>query len=531
MHPGHRAKVATAIVLLTVLALTMSGCTTSNNSSQHPQGAASSNEAPGSTATARPTQPIPDRKPDGVVDPPSGHGMSRYTGQTLNWKKCQSGKQCATVRAPLDYQKPDDQAVTLALARKKSSAGKANHTLFVNPGGPGGSGTDFVDNFKPHGLDASYDVMSWDPRGVGQSTPVHCFGSSKMEKFTAMDAAPENAKAKRAWKNENVSFGKACLAKSGKLLKHISTVDTVRDLNLLRELVGDKKVNYLGSSYGTSIGAMYASKFPEKVGHMVLDGATSIGGAPSVSQVEGFDRTLNHFASWCAKKYCRLGSSRNEVLTAISKLLSRLDSHTIPAGRRDLTQTLAVTGVFFALYSPADQWKTLERGLEKAIYDDDGTKLLIWADTYNQRDQAGNFGQFNAAFPAIRCLDKKDSGIAGALRTWKRDKKRAPTLGKFFGPDFSCPTWPVKTTKDVEKPISYDSKPPVMILGNTGDPATPYEYAKHMHKELKSSRLVTLKANGHLAFDQSRCVQHKVRSFLLDGRSPKSDSTCTDGQS
>lgn len=521
-------RVARLAVLVTVLALVSAGCALSPGGSSHGSRTGGGTSTPLPTdASARPTQPIPDQEPKGMVDPPDGHGMSRYTHQSLNWQNCKSDKQCATVLAPLDYDHPDAHAVTLTVARKKNAG--ARQTLFINPGGPGGSGVDYVDTFQPHGLDSRYNIVSWDPRGVGRSTPVRCFDSSQMEKFTSMDSAPDTDSEERAWIRENVAFGQACLSKSGKLLKHISTADTVRDLNLLRILVGDEKLNYLGSSYGTSIGAMYATRFPEKVGHVVLDGATAIGEKPSVSQVKGFDRTLDHFATWCAGQDCRLGSSKDEVLTSVSKLLSRLDSHTIPGGRRDLTQTLAMTGLTFALYAPADQWGALAQALEKAIYDDDGSRLLTWADTYNDRDKEGNFGQFNAAFPAIRCLDRKDKGIAGAMRKWKKNKKAAPTLGKFFGPDLSCATWPVKSTGDLRHPISYHGKPPVLILGTTGDPATPYEYAEHMHKALKSSRLITLKANGHLAFDQSDCVQHQVRSYLLDGKRPKTDSTCTDG--
>lgn len=517
--------------MVTVLALVLAACHapggTAGRSRSGPEHSGAS--APPATSTTRPTQPVPDHDPGGVVDPPGGHGMSRYTGQTLHWSGCGSGKECATVLAPLDYHKPGDKAVTLKLARKKNA--DAKHTLFINPGGPGGSGIDFVDSFSAHGIDDDYTVMSWDPRGVGESTPVHCFDSSRMEKFTAMNQAPETSKAQRAWEKENLAFGKTCLKKSGRLLKHISTRDTTRDLNLLRKLVGEEKLNYFGSSYGTSIGAMYATEYPDKVGKMALDGPTAIGDVPQVSQVKGFDRTLNHFATWCAHRNCRLGDSKHDVLASVRKLLNRLASDTIPAGRRELTQTLATTGLAFALYAPPDQWDMLKKGLERALFDHDGSLLLTWADNYNDRDKAGKFGQFNSAFPAIRCRDKKDKGIRGARHKWAKEKKAAPTLGKFFGLDLSCATWPVRATGDIQQPISYENKPPILLLGTTGDPATPYEYAKHMHKALKSSRLVTLKGNGHLAFDQSTCVQRKVRKYFRHGHPPKTDKTCTDGPS
>jgi pimeloyl-ACP methyl ester carboxylesterase len=263
---------------------------------------------------------------------------------------------------------------------------------------------------------------------------------------------------------------------------------------------------------------------------MVLDGATDIGGASLVSQSYGFDRTLGNFAAWCAEhQNCRFGSSKARVLTSIRQFLQRLDQHSIPGGRRDLTQSLGLDGLVYALYSPAKQWPQLYAGLAAAAYEDNGSALLQWADAYNQRDNAGRFGQFNASFPAIRCLDITDKGLAGALKDWHREEKQAPTLAPFMGPDFGCPTWPVKSTRDTERKISYTGKPPVLILGTTGDPATPYEYAKHMHASLKSSRLITLHGNGHLAYDQSSCVQQKVLGYLVQAQVPATDSTCTDG--
>ena len=458
--------------------------------------------------------------------------MSRYTSQKVVWEDCGTknmpGKQCATVLVPLDYDHPNQTAITLAIARRQAMSHDTQGVLFINPGGPGGSGVDFVNSFEPHGLEKSYDIVGWDPRGVGKSTPVECFDSEQRENYTASDYSPDNAAEVQELTALNTAFGRACLANSGKLLEHISTADTVQDLDLLRQLLGQKQLNYFGSSYGTSIGAMYATRHPDKVGRMVLDGATNVGSGSEVSQTYGFDRTLGNFAEWCAQKKCRLGSTKAEVLESVTGLLKELDRHTIPGGRRDLTQALATSGLIYALYFPASSWPVLLTGLQEAIYDQDGANLLKWADEYNQRNSAGEFGQFNAAFPAIRCLDITDGGVKGALNQWRRVEKKAPTIGPFMGPDLGCPTWPVKSTDDLSEKIDYSAQPPVLILGTTGDPATPYEYAEHMRHALTSSRLITLKANGHLAFDQSSCVQKKVLGYLDDDRVP-SDSSCTDG--
>jgi pimeloyl-ACP methyl ester carboxylesterase len=514
------------------LLLMITGCTGGGPNSELPSptetrhgsstvaapGTPHSKDYPGPHSTSRPIEPVPAVRPPGFVDPPSGHAMAAYTHQSVDWRPCPTKtaemKQCASVLAPLDYRHPGRQAVTLVLARLPSTSSEAEGVLFTNPGGPGASGVDFLDSFDPRGLQQSYDLVSWDVRGTGRSTPVECFTNRQMERYVAADYSPDNAAEVQQLIDLNTDFGRTCLARSGKLLKHISTEDTVHDLELLRRLLAQRRLNYFGFSYGTSIGAMYATLFPERVGRMALDGATSIGGVPTVSQTYGFNRTLGNFATWCARQDCRLGDSQEQVEATIRDFLQRLDHDTIPGGRRDLTQALATSGLTFAMYSPQSSWPTVLNGLEKAIYADNGTSLLAWADAYYQRDRAGQFGQFNAAFPAIRCLDERDHGVAGELSRWRREAKRAATFGPFIGPDFTCATWPVRSTGDTDRKIVYTGRPAILILGTTGDPATPYEYAEHMHEALRSSRLITFEGNGHLAFDQSSCVQRKVLDYF-----------------
>lgn len=486
-------------------------------------------DGPTERSTGRPIEPVPSVHVAGMVAPPPGHGIGRYTGQKINWKPCgvegDKTRQCATVLAPLDYRHPDKLAITLAVARRPSTA-RSKGMIFGNPGGPGASGIDFLDGFDDHGLNKSYDLISWDPRGTGRSTPVQCLTDRQMDTYTAADYSPDTAQETQRLINVSTAFGRACLARSGELLQHISTADTVRDLNLLRQLLGQKRLNYLGFSYGTSIGAMYATLFGTTVGRMVLDGATAIGGVPQVSQEEGFDRTLGNFAAWCASKSCPLGSSRQQVLGTISGFLQGLDQRPIPVGQRSLTQSLGTNGLTYALYFPASDWPQLLGGLELAILAHDGSQLLKWSDALNERDSAGHYGQLNAAFPAILCLDEPEWGAAAELRAWRRDERRAPTIAPFIGPDLTCATWPVRSTDDIQQKISYTGNPPIVILGTTGDPATPYEYAEQMHKALFSSRLITLDGDGHLAFEQSSCAQTEVLAYFDAGVTPR-DSRCT----
>lgn len=481
------------------------------------------------TSTGRPIRPVPSVRPPGMVDPPPGHGMSRYTGQKINWRPCSTAgdatKQCATVLAPLDYADPNGTAITLAIARTPSTASHPKGAIFTNPGGPGSSGVGFLDYFDDHGLRNSYDIVSWDPRGTGGSTPVRCFTDRQMDELIAVDYSPDTPQEVQQLIDVNEAFGQACLARSGALLQHISTADTVRDLDLLRQLLGRPKLDYFGFSYGTTIGAMYATMYPAKVGRMVLDGATDVGTTPMVSQADGFDRTLGNFAAWCAAQKCRLGDTKDQVLTAIGGFLQHLDQHPISGGRRQVNQALATSGLLYALYAPASSWPQLLQILESAVYDHNATVLLDWAYDYFERDDSGRFDQFNAAFPAILCDDEPNTGAAAELKAWAADEQRARTLGQLIGPDLTCATWPVTSSNDTRRRIGYAGTTPIVILGTTGDPATPYEYAQHMHRALASSRLITLDGDGHLAFDQSRCVQSKVLDYFA-GTTPAS-SRCS----
>jgi pimeloyl-ACP methyl ester carboxylesterase len=460
-------------------------------------------------------------QPVGFVSPPLGAGLARYAGQTLDWKPCQD-LSCATVVVPLDYGHPDGQAITLSLAKRTATGPTRLGTLFVNPGGPGGSGVGFVSSFRRVGLEG-YDIVGWDPRGVGESTPVSCAGFD-LDDYSAMDNSPDNSTEQSALLEADRELGLACLKHSGTLLEHISTVEVARDLDLLRGLVGDQQLNLFGASYGTQIGATYATLFPRRVGRMVLDGAVDITGARAVSQAEGFDRALSAFADWCAGRQCALGSTQAEVLDAVRGLWTRLDQAPVAVGRRELTQQLAVAGVVNVLYANADAYKYLLQALQSVIDRGDGRFLLFLADQLNQRNDQGGYGQLNYAFPSIRCLDEHDLGIQGEIDQAARDARAAPTIGQFIGPDLVCAMWPVAPVPELE--LTGAGAPPIVVVGTTIDPATPYENAVAMAKQLHSGVLVTFKGRGHTAYGQSSCVQQLVVRYLRDGQVPKEGATC-----
>jgi pimeloyl-ACP methyl ester carboxylesterase len=341
-----------------------------------------------------------------------------------------------------------------------------------------------------------------------------------------MDNSPDDSGELRARIDEQIEFGQSCLRQSGVLLEHISTMDTVRDLDLLRRLLGDSKINYLGSSYGTRIGALYAELFPQRVGRMVLDGAVDINSKSKISQVDGFERAFRHFASWCADERCRLGAQRDEVLFKTKEFLDRLDQQPLAVdGGRTLSQQQGVEAVFYSMYGGRGSWPELRDALIAAIFDGDGAGLLQLADASDRRNRDGTYGQLNYAFPAIRCLDSQDDSARAAEKRLAEESQRAPILGRLNGPDLACPLWPVKSAPK-QPTVDAQGAPPIVVVGTTGDPATPYEYAKLMADELSSAVLVTFNGEGHLAYGQSGCVKAQVDAYLVRDQVPRDGTRC-----
>jgi len=528
-----RPRAATAVAMIIIAGLVGScsmvpigpGRPAPSPSSSAPASSASPTER---LETGRPVKSPPQVRPSGFAAPPPGKGLDRYRAQRIAWSPCGNNQddplECAAVLVPLDYKQPDRTAITLSLARRPAKLKPSKGSLFINPGGPGASGVDYLGYFDKSGLDA-YDVVGWDPRGVARSTPVTCFGGDQLAAYTELDMSPDSDQEDRALQESNRRFGESCLQQSGALLQHVSTEETVRDLDLLRHLVGDRKLNYFGASYGTEIGAYYAHFFPGRAGRLVLDGAVSLSPDDEVSQAQGFERALTDFADWCVRESCRLGDSQQEVLSAITDLWDSLDSRPMEVGNRVLTQTLGVTAVIQVLYDDEEGWRLLAQALLLAITEDNGQGLLYFADQYNVRDDQGNYGQLNYGFPAVRCLDNSDEGVADAKRDAADDARMAPVIGPYIGLDYTCPLWPVKARKQPAK-ITGKGTPPIIVIGNTGDSATPYEYAVDMANQLESGVLITYRGQGHLSYRRSACVRELVIGYLTKDKAPEDGAKC-----
>ncbi|WP_028708800.1 alpha/beta hydrolase [Propionicicella superfundia] len=522
------------IALGVALLLVMTGCSLSDPDAgrSEPSGRATStgSATTAATTTAPETSPdrqklsTPDVQPDGFVDPPAGSGMQRYLSQKIEWREC-GENECATVRVPLDYSAPDGQAITIAMTRRAATAGPRIGTLFINPGGPGASGQDYVDSFQTTGLER-FDIVGWDPRGSGESTPVTCYGTSETDAFVELDASPDDDAENRALLEGTKAFARSCLEHSGALLAHVSTQDTARDLDLLRQLVGDDELYYAGVSYGTMIAATYAQMFPDKVGRMMLDGAVNITDDESVIQAMGFETAFDTFAQWCASNRCRFGSTVDEVKGTIGDWLDGLDQHPVTVGDRTLTQTLAASGLALFLYWDESQYENLLSTLAEAM-DGRGEYLLQAADLLNSR-QSNSYGSMFYGFSAILCADEADRGVAAAYAQWKADEDKAPFFAKYFGVGYTCPVWTAQPASKLV--ITASGAKPIMVIGGTGDSATPYQQAKWMADQLESGFLVTFDGAGHGAYGgKSSCIDSAVVAYLTTGAATADGLVCTAG--
>ncbi|MEU5886277.1 alpha/beta hydrolase [Streptomyces sp. NPDC047461] len=465
---------------------------------------------------------------------------SSLTSQKLDWEGCKgtadspapsSEWQCATLKVPLDWAKPEGRTIGLALIRAKARGDDSERigSLLFNFGGPGGSGVSMMPLYGAtvSTLRERYDLVSWDPRGVAASEGVRCRSDKEIQSAESVDATPDTAAEEAAYFKDAATFGKGCEKAAGALLAHASTTDTARDMDLMRQVLGDTKMHYFGISYGTELGGVYAHLFPKKVGRLILDavvdpGADTVGHAEN--QTRGFQRALDDYLK-------STGQDPEQGTRKIADLLKELDANPLPTGSdRKLTQTLAVTGIVLPLYSKAS-WPTLTSALE-AAEQGDGSELLTLADGYNERDTAGHYGTTTHSQRVISCLDDKQRPTAAETKKLLPTfEKLSPVFGAFLGWDTAgwCHDWPVTGQWDTPE-VSAPGAPPVLVVGNTGDPATPYEGARKMADELGKDVgvVLTWKGEGHGAYGSgSDCVDSTVNAYLLKGTVPKDGKVCS----
>ncbi|MFG2945277.1 alpha/beta hydrolase [Streptomyces adustus] len=519
-------RLARRAALGAAAALLVAGCSSGSSSDSDKNDAGTS----GATASSGPSSSDASAKTPALP--------ASLTSQKVAWERCKATAdspapgddwQCARLKAPLDWAKPEGRTIDLAVIRSKAHGGDRIGSLLFNFGGPGGSGVSTMPSYAStvSALHERYDLVSWDPRGVGASGGVRCRGDRQIQAAEAIDVTPDTPAEEQAYFQDATDFGQGCKKAAGDLMAHVSTTDTARDMDLMRQVLGDAKMHYFGISYGTELGGVYAHLFPGNVGRLILDAvvdpsADTVGHAEN--QTRGFQRALNDYLE-------STGQDPQKGTRKIADLLSRIDSAPLPTSSgRKLTQSLAITGIVLPLYSEAG-WPSLTSALKEA-QQGDGTGLLGLADGYNERDGSGHYGTTTHSQRLISCLDDKQRPTLEETKKRLPEFERiSPVFGDFLGWDTAgwCHDWPVAGQYDTPE-VSAPGAAPILVVGNTGDPATPYEGARKMADELGKGVgvVLTWKGEGHGAYGSgSDCVDSTVDAYLLKGTVPKDGKTCS----
>ncbi|WP_433146625.1 alpha/beta hydrolase [Actinomadura nitritigenes] len=464
-------------------------------------------------------------------------GLGAFYGQKLDWKSCGGGFQCATAQVPLDYAKPSGGKVGISMIRLPAQDKSARiGSLFTNPGGPGGSGVDFVRQAaSSFGADLRkrFDIVGFDPRGVGASDPVRCNTGPQLDGFFAADSSPDDKQEVDAFAGLSKQFANNCKSKASAELPYVGTKDAAHDMDILRAAVGDSKFTYYGASYGTYLGAIYAEEFPKNIRAFVLDGAvdpkeSAVG--TLVEQSKGFETAFRAFAEDCVKSAgCPLGTSTSEAEKNLTAFMAKTDKTPLANTRdsRKVTESLAVMGIATALYLK-DYWPLLRQALSQAMQKGDGTLLLALADQMVERKPNGSYSNQTDANMAVNCVDKPNPpNLAAYGQAADQAKKAAPHFGPFvvWG-GLPCIYWSVQP-KQQPQAVHAKGAPPIVVIGTLRDPATPYKWAQSLAKQLDSGVLLSLDGDGHTAYLQGNaCITKATDTYLVTTEPPKSGTLC-----
>ncbi|MBV8950900.1 MAG: alpha/beta fold hydrolase [Actinobacteria bacterium] len=475
--------------------------------------------------------PVPTGRPPATTLPPSSTSTSTTLAPPapLVWTRC-GGFECATLTVPLDYAQPHGATVGIALIRSRATdPAHRIGSLVVNPGGPGESGIALIGrdvSLMPAGVRQRFDIVEFDPRGVGRSGAISCTtGGAAAETGLGPDPAPSTPAAVSAVVQSNTAYAQACAHAAGALLAHVGSVDVARDLDQLRRALGDQGLTYLGLSYGTLLGATYADLFPTHVRALALDGAIDPAlpmNQLQVDQARSFEDALDAFFAACVPG---CGWRPNgDPATALNALFDRLRAHPLPAGGGEQAGPAELYSALLSrLYTPtrraslASALAAAERG--------DGSAIRSLADTYDGRAPGATI---NAdASNAVNCLDHPVPRDIGQLEAEANAARaRAPVFGPILvWGGVVCAVWPVPATRAVH-PVHAHGAPPIVVVGTTGDPATPYSWAAALASELDQGVLLTRRGDSHVAFFSSSCVRAALETYFVDRAPPPPGTSC-----
>jgi pimeloyl-ACP methyl ester carboxylesterase len=454
---------------------------------------------------------------------------------TLQWEDCAGGLECTTFEVPYDYENPSIGTFILPATRRLAdNLSERIGALFINPGGPGVAALDYVayaDQIFSKSIIDRFDIIAWDPRGVGQSDPhIDCVDS--MDDYFGLDPSPDDTFETDLLLSGAKSFAENCSDRSAEFLSYVSTVDTASDMDVLRRALNEEQISYLGFSYGTQLGATWATLFPETVRAAVLDAAVD----PTRGYVDdlllqagGFESSLNAFLTKCNTSLCSFMKVNESAEDAFDRILFSLDQNPISnnGGRTATNQGVAQTGIAGALYSDY-QWPQLENALSAADLGD-GQPLLILFDEYFSRDSSGFTDDSLDAYFGITCLDRDEQITPDeVLRLKSRLQDIAPRLGAGWIQEMLiCAHWDFAPSGDFE--VTADTENRIVVVGSTGDAATPLEGTRNMVTALDQARLVISPLEQHTTYGTDQCVTEIVDDYLLNLSDGPDITTCDSG--
>lgn len=459
--------------------------------------------------------------------------LAGYYAQRLTWRDCGKGFSCARLYVPFDYSRPSWRRFSLPVIELR--APHPIGALVINPGGPGGSGVQYAlsarSEFTPAVL-GKFNIVGFDPRGTGGSQPaLHCMTGHQLDTYFETNNMPTNAATLNRLIAANRLYAHECQRNSGVLLPYIGTRDAARDMDVLRAALGESKLTYLGKSYGTYLGTWYAQLFPHRVRALVLDGAVDPGlpgVAEDVAQAQGFEVAFGAFATWCAGQSSCPFHSANAAVPAVRGLLARASAHPLQNLLGDgqvADGSLLLNGIAGALYSKS-LWPTLRSALAGA-FGGDGTVLVNLANMLMERSPSGQYTNLADVDTAVNCLDRP---WPKSLSSWRSAANAAARTAPIFGAplvwgSLSCAYWPVAS--EHIPAVSAAGAPPILVVGNLRDPATPYRWAQALARDLSSGVLLGWNGDGHTAYmSGSSCINTAVDSYLISLRPPHSGTVC-----
>jgi pimeloyl-ACP methyl ester carboxylesterase len=467
------------------------------------------------------------------------NNLNDYYKQELSWSTCYDNFECAELAVPIDYDRIKTGTFKISVLRYAAQdPNRRIGSLVINPGGPGASGVDYAYNaeyiFDPD-LTDRFDIVGFDPRGVARSAPITCFNDAETDANYASDSKPDNEAEFQLAIAETKKFVQKCLNKNEHLTS-FSTANAARDMDILREALGEKKLNYMGKSYGTYMGALYASLFPNNIGRVVLDGAVD----PTISNFEqtktqavGFDNALQAFIADCIKRTtCPLPRNQKAATKKLLSIWQSAATKPLPVKDKDEKRTvgesLLVLGTASALYDSYEGWPELRMAIGEAVNGYADTYLEL-ADMYSGRQEDGTYA--SNEFDSGAIIDCLDFGDDRSTRQLQRDAVAISAAAPVFGPYIALSGLTCKffTTPPAVQVAKTRTNATIMIIGTTGDPATPYAWAKGLARLLPNSQLLTYVGDGHTAQGRGNaCIDDAVDAFYLKGTLPAKELRCTE---